>query len=266
MAFDFHPFLCASDEKDLIDDRLEGLDADAVYEICKAASEPLNTRFFGALRLPPAYGTQLIDSIVFDRSDLLWTQLHKLIPPSDTPQLRATLRCYIEECDEAFQVAALHILAKLGDESVQNIAEVILASTNGRHVLAVACLRSLGTDDAYNVLRCYWANETHPLSIRIAAADSLLRKGELEPLPFLIETAEDDKTEAAYYSMIAILNHHDKDLGFKLMHRILSGDTHEAQHITLRHVANMMRDWSLANGPEGLKLARDWVAKQYGAR
>ena len=264
MAFDFHPFLCEPDERAMINNRLAGLDADAVYEICRNINEPLNTRFVGALQLPPAYGTRLIDSIVFDGHDLLWTQLHKLIPPSDTPELRVTLRRHFEKCDEEFRVAALHILAKLGDESVQKIAEGILASTHGRHLLAVSCLRTLGTDNALNILRSYWPNEKHPLRIRIEAAGSLLRNDDLQPLPFLNETAEQDQTEAAYYSMIVILNHHSKDLGFKLMHRILSLESHEAQNITLQHVANLMGDWSVRNGPEGLKLARDWVAKQYG--
>jgi hypothetical protein len=118
MAFDFHPFLCDSDERAMIAERLDGLEADAVYEICADTAEPLNTRFFGALSLPPEDRTKLIDCLVLDSSDVLWTALHTLIPPTDSPNLRAILRQYWNESADDFRVAALHMLARFGDESV----------------------------------------------------------------------------------------------------------------------------------------------------
>ena len=267
MPFDFHPFLCDPDEKAMIDLRLAGMEIDAVLEICKDKKESLNTRFFGATRLPPAHRSRLFDCLVLDCNDVLWTSLSILISPSDTPQLRATLRRYFDECDDEFRFSALHLLAEFGDESVFSIAEDLLTGTSRvDRLLAVACLRKLGTDSAYAALRKYWGNTNHPLDTRLRVAGILLQDGESEPLSFLLETAREDTTEAAYASLMSIYHHHDKALGLKLMRGILSSKEHGAHDVTLHHVANLMRDQSIRDRPDGVNLAQEWLESQYRTR
>jgi len=267
MAFDFHPFLCESDERAMIDERLDGLEADAIYEICADRTEPQNTRFFGALRLPPKRQTQLIDCLVLDSSDVLWTALHKWIPLSDSLKLRGVLRQYFDESTDEFRSAAIHILAKFGDECVLSNAEGLLASSDSLdRVLAVASLRMLGSDAAWETLRRYWPQVNQPLDTRVRAAGDLLQYGEVEPLPFLIETAQQDQTETAYYSLMSIYHHHDKVVGLQFMYDILNTTMHGAQGVTLQHVAGMMGDLSIRDQHDGLNVAREWLATQLGTR
>lgn len=251
----------------MIAERLDGLEPNMVYEICTDTAEPLNTRFFGAFRLPPEDRTKLIDCLVLDSGDLLWTALHKLIPPTDSPKLRAVLRQYWRGSTDEYRVAALHILSRFGDESVLGITEQLLASpTRLNRVLAVACLRLLGTEDAWQILRQYWVHKNNPLDTRVQAAGDLLQRGEIESLPFLIETAEHDSTETSFYALMSIYHHHDKELGLKLMHGILTIQDHEAQDVTLQQVATMMRDESIRSRPDGLDAACEWLATQYDKR
>lgn len=267
MAFDFHPFLCDPNEKAMIAKRLEGLEAKAVYEICTDTTEPLNTRFFGSLRLSREDQTKLIDRLMLDDTDVLWTQLYQFFLPTDSPKLRAVLRRHWDESTRGFKRASLHILAKFGDESVLGICKNLLTCTpklNG--VLAVASLRLLGTEDAWGVLRHYWLDKDNPLDTRVRAADALLRNGEVEPLTFLIETAKQDQSETAYHSVISIYHHHDKIMGLQLMCDILNTTSHGAQDITLRHVASLMGDQSIREQHDGLNLARDWLATQIRSR
>jgi hypothetical protein len=261
MAFDFHPFLCPGEVRTEIDQRLRGLSPTEIYDICVNRNESLYTRFFASLRLSRQDGVRLMDQLIPDRTDLLWTQL--LFLPTDSPENRKTLWNHATEPFDEYYVAAVHLLAKFGDESSLVTSLQLLASEiDHDRMLAVACLKRLDTEQAWQVLRKYWPLETHPLKTRVRAAEVLLQRGESDSLDFLLSIARHDSAEIAYDATVSIYHHHSKEVGLSLMEQILKVDGHGGQDCCLRHVANIMGDYTIAVKPDGLAQVREWLASR----
>ncbi len=257
MAFDFHPFLCPGEVRTEIVQRLRGLSLTEIYDICVNRNESLYTRFFTSLELPIQDGTRLMDQLIPDRTDLLWTKL--LFQPTNSAENRRALRNHATEPFDEYYVKALHLLAKFGDESSFATSLQLLASKIDRGGLAVTCLKLLNTEQAWQVLREYWPLEIHPLTTRVRAAEVLLQRGESDSLDFLLSIARHDSAEIAYDATVSIYHHHSKDVGLSLMEQILKVDGHGGQDRCLQHVANIMGDYTIANQPDGLAQVREWL-------